>query len=50
MDLGHDIIIHVNIDNSCLGGKAGLHLNARCTGRLVMNFMNRMVAGGNGRI
>ena len=40
MDLEHDIIIYDNIDNSCLG-KAGLHLNARCTERLVMNFMSR---------
>ena len=39
MDLRHDIIIHDNIDNSCLG-KAGLHLNARGTGCLVMNFMS----------
>ena len=41
MDLGHDIIIHDNKDNSCLG-KAGLHLNARGIGRLVMNFMSLM--------
>ena len=41
MNLGHDIIIHDNIDNCCLG-KAGLHLNARGTGRLVTNFMSLM--------
>ena len=39
MDLWHGIIIHDNIDNSCLV-KAGLH--ARGTGRLVMNFMPLM--------
>ena len=35
---GENIIIHDNIDNSCLG-KAGLHLNAKGTGRLTMNFL-----------
>ena len=38
---GENIIIHDNIDNSCLG-KAGLHLNAKGTGRLAMNFISLM--------
>ena len=38
---GGNIIVHDNIDNSCLG-KAGLHLNAKGTGRLAMNFISLM--------
>ena len=41
LNLGEDIIIHENIDSSCLG-KAGLHLNAKGTGRLAMNFISLM--------
>ena len=38
---GENIIVHNNIDNSCLG-KAGLHVNAKGIGRLAMNFISLM--------
>ena len=41
MHLDENVIIHENIDNTCLG-KAGLHLNAKGTGRLAMNFISLM--------
>ena len=34
-----DVIDNENIDRSCLG-KAGLHLNAKGSGRLAMNFIS----------
>ena len=36
-----NIIENENIDSSCLG-KAGLHLNPKGSGRLVMSFISQM--------
>ena len=36
-----NIILHENIDGSCLG-RMGLHLNPRGSGRLAINFLSQM--------
>ena len=40
-NLPENVIVHDNIDSSCLS-KGGLHLNAKGSSRLAMNFISLM--------
>ena len=37
----NDVIINDNVDDACLG-KRGLHLNAKGSGRLAINYISQM--------